>query len=223
MIPLEKNEYAGKDAFAQYDSDVLYMTLEKFNSLSAEEKFSFLLKHKSESPYLQIKVVSEQMWNEEFNNPYIETPIGIVKIASDQYKKDKGKTREQRITFYKMIKPTLLQPSVIYIDERQGTCFMKVFVDEKTNTQWFFAVGYNKDDKLKGNVNVIISSRMSNGSQVLRKLKKMEAIYLFNQNMAESKTGTDSLSSLTPNNKVTSNNSQVKHSQLHTTDDMREV
>lgn len=159
--------------------------IDKFNSLSQEEKLKYLISSKENRVKKELTL---ENWKAEVGETQeIDTPIGKVKISDNQYDKIKAKGREAG---WDMLVPTLERPSIITKEE--GTKahpmgsydFIKCFSadeNEKEEAHWYYVVtvfpGAPEDT-----TQVAISARQIHDYQIADKLKIASLAYVTSTN-----------------------------------------
>lgn len=122
--------------------------------------------------------LTKEIWNKEVNGKTFNTPVGEVRLGSNQYVKNIKKGREKE---FGMLIPTIERPDIIFEEnapepgaERQTKyAFVKTFVD--TNGERH--LNYTSISVKKNDMEVVESSHFLRDKQVLNKIEKEQILW----------------------------------------------
>ena len=122
--------------------------------------------------------LTKEIWDKEVNGKTFNTPVGEVRLGSNQYVKNIKKGREKE---FGMLIPTIERPDIIFEEnapepgaERQTKyAFVKTFVD--TNGERH--LNYTSISVKKNDMEVVESSHFLRDKQVLNKIEKEHILW----------------------------------------------
>lgn len=122
--------------------------------------------------------LTKEIWDKEVNGKTFNTPVGEVRLGSNQYVKNIKKGREKE---FGMLIPTIERPDIIFEEnapepgaERQTKyAFVKTFVD--TNGERH--LNYTSISVKKNDMEVVESSHFLRDKQVLNKIEKEQILW----------------------------------------------